>query len=114
MAERSYSLDDLLDQRVVLDTAGPLIYIGLLVAQDDRGYWLRDADVHDRTDGHSTKEEYINEAHVLERDQSRRTNRRKVFVERSAVVSVSALADVVAGDDPDALDDADERDARWL
>jgi len=92
------SLDDFLHVRVVLDTAGPTVYIGRLEAYDERGYWLTDADVHDRNDGHSTKEEYISEACRLERAGIRRTNRRRVFVERRAVISISALADVADED----------------
>ena len=89
------SLGMFVGQRVVLDTAGPMIYTGRLEACDERGYWLLDADVHDRTDGHSTKEEYVSETLELERDGTVRTNRRRVFVERQAVISVSALEDIV-------------------
>src|SRR5574341_1360272 len=92
------SLDRFLDRRVVLDTGGSLIYIGRLAALDEHGYWLRDADVHDRNDGHSTKEQYINEAHELAKSGSLRVNRRRVFVERRAVISISALDDVVSED----------------
>ncbi len=97
-----FTLDTYLNQRVVLDTQGPMIYIGTLVSWSERGYWLVDADVHDRTDGHSSKEVYVSQAHGLERDGMRRANRRRVFVERSAIVSISALADVV---DVDITDD---------
>ena len=89
------TLDIYLNRRVVLDTSGPLIYIGLLEAYDDRGYWLRDADVHDRSDGHSTKEQYVAQSYELEKADSPRANRRRVFVERHAVLSVSALEDVI-------------------
>lgn len=94
------SLDVFLNQRVVLDTQGPMIYIGTLAGYSDRGYWLADADVHDRSDGHSSKEVYVNEVRELERSGTRRTNRRRVFVERHAIISVSALSDVVAADEP--------------
>lgn len=96
------SLTEYLRTRVVIDTQGPLIYIGRLDHFDDSGYWLGDADVHDRNDGHSGKESYINQASELERTGSRTVNRKRVFVERHAVVSVSALDEVVA-----AADDAD-------
>jgi len=92
-------LDRLLNRRVVLDTPGPMVYIGSLEAYDERGYWLADADVHDRSEGHSTKEEYVSRSYELEAAGTRRTNRRRVFVERSFVISVSALEDVVIGDD---------------
>ncbi len=90
------SLDEFINRRVVLDTQGPLLYIGQLAAWDERGYWLADADVHDRHDGHASKEEYTNTAHSLDQAGERHVNRRRVFVERHAVVSVSALDDVVS------------------
>lgn len=89
------SLDIFVDRRVVLDTAGPMIYIGVLESHSERGYWLIDADVHDRSDGHSTKEEYISESLELDRGGAARTNRKRVFVERQAVISVSALEDLM-------------------
>lgn len=102
------SLDEFIGKRVVLDTQGPMVYIGHLKSHDEAGYWLTDADVHDRTEGHSTNEKYINDASLLERDGTRQMNRRRVFVDRRAVLSVSALDDILtdgeSGDDP----------ARWL
>jgi hypothetical protein len=89
------TLDIYLNRRIVLDTSGPLIYIGLLEAHDERGYWLLDADVHDRSDGHSTKEQYVAQSYEMEKDGSPRANRRRVFVERHAVISLSALEDII-------------------
>jgi small nuclear ribonucleoprotein (snRNP)-like protein len=89
------TLNDFLNRRVVLDTQGPLLYIGQLTAWDDRGYWLEDADVHDQREGHASKEEYTNTAHELEQTGARHINRRRVFIERRAIVSISALDDVV-------------------
>lgn len=106
-------LDALMGRRVVLDTNGSMIYIGTLERHDAGGYWLSDADVHDRRDGHSTKEEYISEAHDLERAGSRRINRRRVLVERHAVVSVSALDDVVSGGGEEDEGGADVSDRAW-
>lgn len=97
-----------LAKRVVLDTSGPLIYIGTLVELTQYGYWLKDVDVHDRNDGHSSKEQYIASAADLERDGTRRINRRRTFVERGAVVSISSLDEVVA---EDALDEPNEENA---
>lgn len=92
-------LDSLIDRRVVIDTSGPMVYIGTLESSSATGYWLVDADVHDRSDGHSTKEVYINQAQEMERSGVRRTNRRRVYVERHAVLSLSALDDIVTDDD---------------
>jgi hypothetical protein len=78
---------ELIGQNVVLDTAGPLVYLGTLDAVTDEGFWLRDADVHNRTDGHANNELYVLEA---SRDGIR-INRRRVLVMRSAVTSLSPL-----------------------
>jgi hypothetical protein len=101
------SLDDLISQRIVLDTQGALLYIGTLVRFDASGYWLTDVDLYDRNEGHSTKEVYLNDAYALERAGSRRVNRRKIFVERLTVASVSALEDVVS-------EDLMDENATWL
>lgn len=88
-------LEGYLGRRIVLDTEGPMVFIGQLEAYDDRGYWLVDADVHDRNEGHASNEEYVNDAALLARDGTRQVNRRRVFVERTAIVCISALEDVV-------------------
>lgn len=94
------SLDALLHRSVVLDTAGNIVYIGRLEAHDERGYWLSGADVHDRSEGHATKEQYVNDAHWLDKTGDRPMNRRLVFVALAAVISISALEDVIADGSP--------------
>ena len=101
------TLDQFVGRCIVLDTQGPLIYIGRLEAHDERGYWLVKVDVHDRDEGHSTKEKYVNDAHLLHKSGARQINRRRVFVERTAIVSISALDDVLADGQPDNPD-------RWM
>ncbi len=73
-----------------------MLFIGVLTAFDERGYWLVDADVHDRAEGHATNEKYVNDAYLMDREGARPVNRRKVYVERAAVICISALRDVVA------------------
>jgi hypothetical protein len=90
------ALGDFVGRCVVLDTQGPRVYLGQLEAFDERGYWLTDADVHDRDEAHSTNEQYVNDACLLHRSGTRQVNRRRVFVERNAVISISALDDVIA------------------
>ena len=90
------NLDDFLGRVVVMDTQGAKVFIGRLAAFDDRGYWLTDADVHDRDEAHSSNEKYVNDVHLLEREGIRTANRRRVFVERSAIISMSTLDDVIA------------------
>ena len=85
-------LTNLIGSKVVLDTAGSMIYLGLLEAVTPEGFWLSGADVHDRGEGHMNKEQYVIEA----RKQGICTNRQRVLVMRSVVMSISALDDIVA------------------
>jgi hypothetical protein len=84
-------LNALLGCEVVLDTAGSVFYLGRLVAHDQSGFLLADADVRNTDEGHASREQYI----VESRRDGIRVNRTRVFVLRQTVVSVSALADVV-------------------
>ncbi len=78
-------------QMVVLDTGGPMVYLGQLVEVTESAFVLADADVHDARDGHATNETYVSEA----RRTGVSVNRKHVIVMRSAVMSVSRLDDVV-------------------
>ena len=84
-------LRKMVNEQVVLDTESPIVYLGTLAETTDRAFVLIDADMHDCRDGHANKEEYLAEA----RDGAIAVNRRKVVVMRSAVISVSRLADIV-------------------
>lgn len=88
---------NLLAQNVVLDTAGPIVYIGRLASYDDTGFWLEDADMHNSDEGHAPREQYIAEA---ARDGIR-VNRQRVFVFSHTVISISALNDVEPGEAPE-------------
>lgn len=85
------NLAELIGKEVVLDTAGPLVYLGVLEQITPEGFWLSDADVHDRNDGQAGKELYVAEARRL----GIVPNRKRVFVIRSVVTSISALQDVI-------------------
>ncbi len=90
MRRADMEIADLIGRKVVLDTAGPIIYLGTLHAVTGEGFWLTEADVHDRDEGNMNKELYVIEA----RKQGISANRRRVLVLRAVVVSVSALDDV--------------------
>jgi hypothetical protein len=79
-------------QVVVLDTQGPMIYIGTLVAASAHFIELREADVHDRHDARATKDLYLIESKNL----GVRVNRSKVVVHRSQIISASLLSDIHA------------------
>lgn len=83
--------DDFLSEVVVLDTGGPVVYLGKLEKVTESAFVLTDADVHDARDGHATNETYVSEA----RRVGISVNRRRVIVMRSTVMSVSRLEDVV-------------------
>ena len=85
-------LKRMLNELVVLDTATPIVYIGMLAELTDQVFVLIDADMHDCRDGHANKERYLAEAH---RDGVP-VNRRQVVVMRSVVISVSCLGDIVS------------------
>lgn len=84
-------LNELTGKQVVLDTAGPILYLGTLEPITAEGFWLTEADVHDTSEGHMNKELYVIEA----KRQGICANRQRVFVLRSVVMSISALEDVV-------------------
>src|SRR5437870_5459495 len=83
---------DLIGDTVVLDTAGPILYLGRLREVRPDGFVLDDADVHDCRDGHAGKELYLCDA----RRDGVRPNRTSIFVFRETVLSASRLADVIA------------------
>lgn len=85
------ALAELVGRNVVLDTQGSILYLGRLVEVHEAGIWLEEADVHDCTEGHAGKELYLAEA----AHYGIRVNRRRVFVLRSSILSVSAIEDVV-------------------
>jgi len=84
------SVRALIGRQVVLDTAGPVVYLGRLVDCSASGFWLEAADAHNQNEGHATKEQYIQEAS----EEGVRINRKRVFVMGQAVISLSALDDV--------------------
>ncbi len=81
----------LVGQDVVLDTRGPLVYIGRLARIDEHFYEVQDVDVHDMLESQTTKERYVLEA----RKFGVKKNRRSVLVRKAEVVSLSRLEDVI-------------------
>ncbi len=80
-----------LGKPVVLDTRSAYIYMGTLEKADEVWLELVDVDVHDSSEGHSTKEKYVMEA----RKFGVKSNRKRVSVRREFIVSLSLLEDVV-------------------
>ena len=78
-------------QVVVLDTQGPLVYVGTLQRLTPVALVLAEADVHDTNDSRASKDLYL----VETRELGVRTNRKQVLVMRRQVASVSLLREVV-------------------
>lgn len=76
----------------VLDTQGPLIYIGTLELVTSTFIQLRDVDVHDTNDARATKDLYLIETRSL----GVRVNRTRVVVHRAQIISASLLSDIHA------------------
>jgi hypothetical protein len=91
MSKISSQVSSLIGQDVVLDTAGPVTYLGRLIAVERDGYVLEDADIRDRHEGHVSKENYVCDA----RTHGIQPNRARIFVVAAAVISMSALDDVI-------------------
>jgi hypothetical protein len=85
------ALERFVGQVVVLDTQGPLIYIGTLERATAGTFLLVDADVHDTNDSRASKDLYL----VETRDLGVRVNRKAALVMRHQVASVSLLREVV-------------------
>lgn len=81
----------LLDQKVVVDTDSQFVYLGTLARIEDHFLVLREVDVHDRSEGPSTKEQYIMDT----KRYGVRANRKEVSIRKGLVVSVSRLDDVI-------------------
>ena len=86
-------LSRMLNEEVVLDTGSPIVYIGRMVEISDHTFVLERADMHDCRDGHAKKEGYLAEV----KDDGVTVNRQRVVVMRSAIISVSRVADIVTG-----------------
>ena len=91
MANEREEIALLIGQLVVVDTASPFIYLGVLKEWQEHFVILTDVDVHDTSEGRSGKEVYALEA---QRSGFQR-NRREVSIRKDLVVSISRLSDVV-------------------
>ena len=85
-------LENLVGREIVVDTDGPLIYIGTLNRIGRRILVLENVDVHDMRDGQptTTREVYI----MQSRKHGIQVNRDSVIVPLDRVASVSLLIEV--------------------
>ena len=91
LSNDALEIGGLIGRDVVLDTPGEVVYIGLLEVIGEHFFELSNAVVHDTLHGRTSKEIYILEALKY----GVKKNRKRVFVKRSSILSLSALAEVV-------------------
>lgn len=87
----SQLLESFIGQQVVIDVASPFVFLGRLTELDPKYVVLADADAHDLRDTTTTRDLYTLDA----KRHGINVNRRRVLVDRSQLVSVSRLDDVV-------------------
>jgi small nuclear ribonucleoprotein (snRNP)-like protein len=87
----SRELEEFVGKVVVVDTSTPILYLGKLESVDNFFLTLVDCDVHDVSEGASTKELYCIEA----KKHGVRINRNQVKVRKALIVSISLLEDVI-------------------
>lgn len=81
---------ELLGEEVVLDMDPPYVYVGTLIGEDSQHLILQNADVHDLRDTSTTRDLYVLDC----RKHGIGVNRKRVYVRKSQVVSLSRLEDV--------------------
>jgi hypothetical protein len=85
------ALDALEGREVVLDLASQYVVLGTFHGHDALHYIIDNADVHDLRDTTTSRELYVLDA----KRHGINANRKRVFVRKDGVVSLSDLADVV-------------------
>lgn len=84
-------LDQLVGQVIVVDLRSPFVCLGTLEGFDEHYLLLRNADLHDLRDTHTSRENYVAASHAT----GIKRNRKRVLVVRADIVAVSRLQDVV-------------------
>jgi len=84
-------LEEMLNQKVVVDCASTYVCLGTLLRIDERFLELKNADVHDLRDTQTSRENYV----AASQATGIKRNRKRVLVSRADMVAISRLEDVV-------------------
>lgn len=84
-------LEELMNQKVVVDLIGPYVCLGTLLRVDEFFLELKNADLHDLRDTDTSRENYV----IASCHTGIKRNRRRVLLNRREVVAISRLDDVV-------------------
>ena len=91
MSQSEYSR--FIGKDIVVDTDGPILYIGTLDSVTAESLVFGEVDVHHVTDGNASA---TNEVYVMESKKlGVRTNRKATYVRIARIMSVSLLDDVI-------------------
>jgi len=84
-------IEELVDQKVVIDLRGPFVCLGRLIAFDEHHLSLQDADLHDLRDTQTTRENYV----VSSKRTGIKPNRKRVLISRAEMIAISRFKDVI-------------------
>ncbi len=84
-------LEEFIGEVVVVDLDSPFVCLGTLAGVDPHFLDLRDADLHDLRDTHTSRENYI----AASLNTGIKRNRKRVLLSRSAVVAIALFDEVV-------------------
>jgi small nuclear ribonucleoprotein (snRNP)-like protein len=84
-------LQELIGETIVVDLRTQYVCLGTLTKFDDHYLELRNADMHDLRDTHTTRELYV----VDSKATGIKRNRKRLLVVRAEVVGIARLDDVV-------------------
>lgn len=84
-------LNELIGQKIVIDTPYSVQYIGKLIRFNSEFVELQEVDVHDSALTKNTKEQYLIEAArgIIN------NNRKAILIKQSAIISLSRLDDIL-------------------
>ncbi len=85
-------IEELVGQKVVVDLRSTFVCLGTLHRVDEHFLELRSADLHDLRDTQTSRENYVADSVAT----GIKRNRKMVLVNRSDLVAVARLEDVVA------------------
>jgi hypothetical protein len=84
-------IEEFVGQRVVVDLRSSFVCLGTLQRFDDIFLELRNADMHDLRDTHTTRENYVAESVAT----GIKRNRKRLLLVRADMVGIARLEDVV-------------------
>lgn len=91
MSDENLYIDDLIGEIIVIDLTSRYVIAGTLIGQDHHYLVLEEADVHDLRDTTTTREMYVHEMGL----HGVAANRKRILVNRTEVVSLSALKEII-------------------